>query len=67
MHYNAVEVDAMEGFDVDSEPIITADDDHTSSCGFIPFKICTTFNDTIVLTAPTGHDNYQWALVGATS
>ncbi len=74
VHYNVAEVYAMDGFDVDSEPndgIIT-DDDYTSSCVSIPFKICTNFNDTIVLTAPTGHDGYQWALdgidiVGATS
>ncbi len=66
VHYNVAEVYAMDGFDVDSEPndgIIT-DDDYTSSCVSIPFKICTNFNDTIVLTAPTGYDGYQWAMDG---
>ena len=52
----------MNGFDIDSSPndMVVTDDDYATACVSVPYKICTTFKDTIVLTAPAGYTSYQW-------
>ncbi|MEM1121088.1 MAG: DUF11 domain-containing protein, partial [Bacteroidota bacterium] len=66
VHTGIAQVHAMDGFDVDSAPdddVIT-DDDYATACVSVPYKICTTFNDTVVLTAPAGYTMYQWSKDG---
>lgn len=68
VYTSIAQVSAQNGFDVDSAPnddVIT-DDDYATACVSVPFKICTTYNDTVVLTAPTGYNMYQWSRNGVT-
>jgi len=62
VHTNQAEVNTMNGFDIDSDPGdgVVTDDDYATACVSVPYKICSTFKDTITLTAPAGYMTYQW-------
>ncbi|MFK7983555.1 MAG: hypothetical protein AB8G86_26490, partial [Saprospiraceae bacterium] len=66
VHTNHAQVFTMNDFDIDSAPNdnVVTDDDYATACVSVPFKICTTFKDTIVLTAPDGYGSYQWTKDG---
>ena len=62
VHTNQAEVNTMNGFDIDSAPndMVATDDDYSTACVSVPYKICSTFKDTVVLTAPANYGTYEW-------
>ncbi len=70
---NVAQVHKAKGMDIDSNPgnNIKSEDDYSSACVSVPFKICTARKDTIIISAPAGYATYQWfkngtKIVGAT-
>ncbi|MEM6316160.1 MAG: DUF11 domain-containing protein [Bacteroidota bacterium] len=66
VHTNIAQISNMSGFDVDSEPNdnVVTDDDYASACVSVPYKICQELQDTVILTAPSGYNNYVWLMDG---
>lgn len=62
---NEAEIVAMSkrsGRDTDSAPNngIHTEDDYDIACVSVPLKICPARKDTVIVSAPAGHTQYQW-------
>ncbi|MEZ4902379.1 MAG: hypothetical protein R2822_11805 [Spirosomataceae bacterium] len=59
---NEAEIVKAKGEDIDSTPDngIKTEDDYDIACVSVPLKICTERRDTVIVSAPTGYQTYQW-------
>jgi len=62
VHYNQAEIMAMDGVDIDSTPnnADSNEDDLATACVSTPVEVCEDGTITVLLTAPSGYNNYQW-------
>lgn len=62
VHYNQAEIMAMDGVDTDSTPNNgnANEDDIATACVSTPVEVCEDGTTTVLLTAPSGYNNYQW-------
>ena len=60
--YNSAQVWTMNEYDVDSAPAndFNLEDDYDAASVTVPISICSSLNESVTMTAPSGYTDYEW-------